>query len=76
MVSDEYLTREIVGHVAYLCGRRSDGGDVRRAGAERIAALALRLGLRNEFEPGDPAPRESIALLRRRVAAWGDLFTP
>jgi hypothetical protein len=73
MVSDEYLAREIVGHGAYLCGRRADGGDVRRAGAERIASLAGRLGLRNEFEPGDPALRESIAFLRRHGATAGDI---
>ena len=73
MVSDEFLAREVVSHGAYLCGRRADGGDVRGVGAGRIAALAERLGLRNEFEPGDPAPRESIALLRRHGATAGDI---
>ena len=53
--------------------RRVDGGDVRSAGAGRIAALAERLGLRNEFDPGDPPARESIAFLRRHGADAGDI---
>jgi hypothetical protein len=73
MVSEEFLAREIVGHGAYLCGRRADGSDVRSAGAGRIAALAERLGLRNEFEPGDPGRLGSIAFLRRHSATAGDI---
>jgi len=73
MTGDEFLAREVLGHGAYLCGRRVDGGDVRSAGAGGIAALAERLGLRNEFEPGDPAVRESIAFLRRHGASAGDI---
>jgi hypothetical protein len=73
MVSNEFLAREIVSHGAYLCGRRVDGGDVRGAGAGRIAALAARRGLHNEFEPGDPPSRESIAFMRRQAATAGDV---
>jgi hypothetical protein len=73
MVSDEFLAREILGHGAYLCLRRSDGGDLQSAGARRIAALAERLGLRNEFDPGGKPPRESIAFLRRQGATPGDI---
>jgi hypothetical protein len=72
MVSNEFLARETVSHGAYLCGRRVDG-DGRGAGAARIPALTARLGLRNEFEPGDPANRESIAFLRRQDATAGDI---
>ncbi len=71
MVSNEFLAREIVSHGAYLCGRRLDGGDVRGAGAGRLEALAARQGLRNEFEPGDPPSRESIAFVRRQDATAG-----
>ena len=73
MVSDEFLAREILGHGAYLCLRRSGDRDVRSAGATRIAALADRLGLRNEFDPGGKPPRESIAFLRRHGATPGDI---
>jgi hypothetical protein len=73
MVSDEFLAREVVAHGAYLCGRRIDGGDVRAAGAGRIAALTQRLGLGNEFQGVDPAARGSIAFLRRLDAVAGGL---
>ena len=36
MVSNEFLAREILAHGAYVCFRRSNGGDVRRAGAAGI----------------------------------------
>src|SRR5256885_15821546 len=64
MISNEFLASEILGHGAYLCVRRSGNGDVRRAGAARISTLAERLQLRNEFDPGTPPSRDSIALLQ------------
>jgi hypothetical protein len=70
MLSNESLAREILGHGTYLCVRRADGGDVRKAGAA-IPALAARLGLRSEFEPGETPPVESIAFLRRHEAVVG-----
>ncbi len=73
MISNEFLASEILGHGAYLCVRRSGNGDVRRAGAARISTLAERLQLRNEFDPGTPPSRDSIALLRRRDATKGDV---
>ncbi len=73
MASDEFLAREILGHGAYLCLRRPDGGDVRSAGGARIPALAERLGLSNEFHPGAAPSRESIAFLRRHGATPGDI---
>ena len=76
MANDEFLAREILSHGAYLCLRRSDGGDVRKAGAQRVAALAERLGLCNEFDPGATPPRESIAFLRRHGATPGDIADP
>jgi hypothetical protein len=55
---------EILAHGAYVCARVDDRSALRGAGAA-ITALAKRLGLRHEFEPGDPSIRESYALLRR-----------
>lgn len=72
MVSDEFLASEILGHGAYLCLRRANGGG-RAAPGVPLDALAARLGLRNEFEPGTPAPVESIAFLRRQGATPGDI---
>lgn len=71
MAKDEFLATEILGHGAYLCMRPANGGDVRTAGA-KIAALAERLGLRNEFEPAPPPARESFAFLRRQGSTPGD----
>lgn len=73
MVSDEFFPGEILGHGAYLCLGRSDGGDTRAAAAAPIEALADRLGLTNEFEPGETPPVESIAFLRRQGATPGDI---
>jgi hypothetical protein len=73
MASDEFLANEILGHAAYLCLRRADGGDLRKAETAPIGALAERLGLRNEFDPGETPPVESIALLRRQGATPADI---
>src|SRR5436190_8183732 len=73
MANDEFLASEILGYGAYLCVGASDSNVVRSAGAGRIAALAKRLGLRNEFD-GSPAPsRESFALLTRKDATAADI---
>jgi hypothetical protein len=73
MVSDEFLASEILGHGAYLCLRRSGGGDLRKTEAAPIEPLAERLGLRNEFDPGETPPIESIAFLRRQGSAEADI---
>ncbi len=73
MVSDEFLASEILGHGAYLCLRQSGDGDVRKAQAAPVDALAERLGLRNEFEPGETPPVDSIAFLRRQGATPADI---
>ena len=50
-------------------------GRRRRAavGGSALTALTERLGLRNEFDPGDPPARESFALLRRQAATPADI---
>lgn len=73
MVSDEFLASEILGHGAYLCLRRSGGGDLRKTEAAPIEPLAERLGLRNEFDPGETPPVESIAFLRRQGSTEADI---
>ena len=71
--NDGILCREIIGHGAYVCVRVP--GDVarRKASALPVPALAERLGLRNEYEPAEAPPRESIAFLRRAGSTPGDI---
>ncbi len=73
MVSDEFLSNEILGHGAYLCLRASESADVRRAAAAPVGLLAERLGLQNEFGPGETPPADSVAFLRRQGATPGDI---
>jgi hypothetical protein len=72
-VPDDVLPTEILRHGAYLC--LSVRGDARRAvAAAALPALAARLGLRNEFDPGfEGHPSEAIAFLRRVDAAPADI---
>ena len=75
MVSREFLARDIVGHGAYLCLRRADGG-LSKDAARALDTLRLKLGLRNEFDPGRPPARGSFALLRRHAATPRDVADP
>ena len=54
-----------------VCARPTGAGPPPPAAA--LAALTERLGLRNEFDPGDPPARESFALLRRHGATAADI---
>ena len=38
--ADEFGAQEILGYGAYLCLRRTDGGDAGKGGAARVVALA------------------------------------
>jgi hypothetical protein len=73
MPGNEFLSREILGHGAYLCARSADGGDLQRVGSEVIPALVTRLELRNEFDPADRASGGTIAFLRRHTATPGEI---
>jgi hypothetical protein len=73
MRNDDVLTREVLGHGAYLCARAADGRDLRAAGTEAIPDLAERLRLRNEFHPAQTAPGGTIAFLGRCGAKRGDV---
>src|SRR5204862_3364477 len=64
MRADDLRSTEILRHGAYVCVQVP--GRARRAVAGAgVPALGERLGLRNEFEPGDGHPPEAIAFLRR-----------
>src|SRR4051812_190138 len=69
-MSNDVLSTEVLRHGAYLC--LSVPPETRRqlAGAA-IPALAARLGLRNEFEPGTAHPPSAVGFLRRVSATPG-----
>jgi hypothetical protein len=64
MRADDVHSTASLRHGAYLC-LTVPAGARRAAAAAALPALARRLGLRNEFEPGDDHPPDAIAFLRR-----------
>src|SRR5215510_4406282 len=72
MRANDERSSEFLRHGAYLCLRLSPGGRLTGAAAP-VPDLAERLGLRNEFEPGEGPPGDAIAFLRRIEATAGDL---
>ena len=73
MANNAFMMTEIVGHGAYLCLRRTGDASAEQAARAPIEALAARLGLRNEFDPGETPPADSIAFLRRHGATPADI---
>jgi hypothetical protein len=72
MRANDVRSSEFLRHGAYVCFRLSAGA--RQTGAAAaVPALAERLGLQNEFEPGAGPPENSIAFLRRVRATPGDM---
>ena len=72
MRANDVRSTEILRHGAYVCLRVP--ADARAACARLpVPALAERLGLRNEFEPGDGHPVEAVAFLRRVGATPADI---
>jgi hypothetical protein len=70
MRANDVRSPDSLRHGAYVCVQVPEG--TRRAAASAaIPALAARLGLRNEFEPGEGHPPEAIAFLRRVDAPPG-----
>jgi hypothetical protein len=67
--ANEVRSNEPIRHGAYLC-LRGAGVELARRGPQ-VRALADRLGLRNEFDPGADHPPEAIAFLRRVAATPG-----
>ena len=74
MRADDVHSTASLRHGAYLCLTVPAGA--RRAAAAAVPALARRLGLRNEFEPGDDHPLDAIAFLRRLDATPAAGFPP
>src|SRR5262245_15992776 len=72
MRADDVRSTEFVRHGAYVCLRVPAGARPAVAAAG-VPALADRLGLRNEFEPGDEERPDTIAFLRRVSATPADI---
>ena len=69
-ISNDVLATEVLRHGAYLCLRVP--AEARRPlAAVAVPALAERLGLRNEFDPGPGHPPDAVAFLRRVAATPG-----
>jgi hypothetical protein len=68
--ANDVRSTEPIRHGAYVCFEPPR--DARRIGAD-VRALAERLGLRNEIDPGPDHPPEAIAFLRRLRAAPAQL---
>src|SRR5437763_3331470 len=72
VISNDVLSREALRHGAYI-GLPAPGPARRELAGAAVPALAARLGLRNEFEPGSGHPPEAVAFLRRVGATPGAL---
>lgn len=71
MRANDVRSPDILRHGAYVCLQVPEGSR-RAAASAAIPALAARLGLRNEFEPGQGGhPPEAVAFLRRVDATPG-----
>jgi hypothetical protein len=72
MRANDVRSTDIIRHGAYLC--LSVPADAHRVAAgAAVPALAERLGLQNEFAPGDGHPPDAIAFLRRVSATPADI---
>ena len=71
MRANDVRSTEAIRYGAYACLKEPPARPV--AVGSKVTALAARLGLRNEFEPGDGHPPEAIAFLRRVGATPGDI---
>jgi hypothetical protein len=72
MHANDVRSTEVLRHGAYVCLSVAAGAQQAFA-ALPVPALAERLRLRNEFEPGDSHPAEAIAFLRRVRATPADI---
>jgi hypothetical protein len=72
MRANDIRSADVIRHGAYVC-LTVPGGAKRAVAGAAVPALADRLGLRNEFEPGNADPPKAIAFLRRVSATPGDI---
>jgi hypothetical protein len=73
MPGNEFLSRETLGHGAYLCVRATDGRDLHAAGSGLVPALVQRLQLANEFDAAGTEPGGTVAFVRALAATPGDI---
>jgi hypothetical protein len=73
MRSHDFRTSEILRHGAYLCFRVPASERRELATRGDVAALAARVGLRDQFVPDGDAAAGTFALLRRIDAAPADI---
>jgi len=72
MRANDVRSTEAIRHGAYVC--LSVPPEARRLVVDAaVTPLADRLGLRNEFEPGDQHPPDAVAFLRRVGATPADI---
>ena len=69
-IANDALSTEVLRHGAYLCLTLPPEARRPLAGAG-VEALAVRLGLSNEFEPGAGHPTHAVAFIRRVNATAG-----
>jgi len=69
---NDVLSTEVLRHGAYICLTAPPDARRHLAGAA-VPALATRLGLRNEFDPGTGHPPDAVAFLRRVGATPGTI---
>jgi len=69
-ITNDVLSTEVLRHGAYL-GLSAPAETRRPLAGAAVEALAARLGLRNEFEPGAGHPTNAVAFIRRVGAAAG-----
>jgi hypothetical protein len=72
MWANDVRSTEVIRHGAYVCLRVPAGARRAVAGVP-VPALAERLGLRNEYEPGGEHPPAAVAFLRRVSATPADI---
>jgi hypothetical protein len=72
MHANDVRSTEAIRHGAYVC-LNVPAGELAAVAGAAVPALADRLDLRSEFEPGNPDPPRAIAYLRRVGATAGDV---
>lgn len=72
MKANDVRSTDAVRHGAYVC-LRVPPADRRAVASSDVDTLADRLGLRNEYEPGDDHPTDAVAFLRSVAATPADL---
>src|SRR4051794_25808569 len=70
--ADDLQPDEPLAHGAYVCLRAPNGCRTAVAAAD-VDGLAARLGLAGEYDAPEPAPKATVAFLKRVSAAAADI---